>query len=159
MSSIINFYRGTGTDVQGRFLKDYFGQGDGWLEECHDHIQWMFPLPEPSMFNPDAPILTDEDIAVFKTDLDTFGSLPVVRCVGMMIDFYCSSPQWISPRNHNFLRITRIIRFLSLIGWTDLAKGFRDMMKAVALAHKKTIPDDTLAYWEAALDPDHEAFK
>jgi len=41
---------------------------DEKLEFSHDYIQWLFPLKEPSNFNPDAPLLTDEDIAIFKND-------------------------------------------------------------------------------------------
>ena len=32
------------------------------LERTHDYIQWLFPLPERSSANPDAPRLSSADI-------------------------------------------------------------------------------------------------
>ena len=69
MSRVVDFYLGTRPDTEGRFLKDLWSWSDRDLEEVHDFIQWLFPLPEPSQFNPDAPLLTAEDIAAFKRQL------------------------------------------------------------------------------------------
>jgi hypothetical protein len=33
---------------------------DAW-ERQHDFIQWLFPLPEASAYNPNAPLLTEQD--------------------------------------------------------------------------------------------------
>jgi hypothetical protein len=68
MSRLLDFYRGKSPDSEGRFLKDLLAWSDLDLEEVHDFIQWLFPLPEPSRFNPDAPLLTSEDIAAFNHD-------------------------------------------------------------------------------------------
>ena len=56
------------------------------LEYIHDYIQWLFPSPQPSMFNSDAPLLTQEDIILFNTD-------PVLRehlleAFKKILDFY-----------------------------------------------------------------------
>jgi hypothetical protein len=51
------FYRGEGEDHCGRKLRQIIAKSDVWLEETHDYIQWLFPLPTASRFNPDAPIL------------------------------------------------------------------------------------------------------
>src|SRR5260370_19373303 len=66
MSRLVDFYRGEATDREGRFLRDLWAWGDDDLEAVHDFIQWLFPLPEPSRYNPDAPLLTDENIAPFR---------------------------------------------------------------------------------------------
>src|SRR5271170_590862 len=68
MSRLVDFYRGLTTDTEGRRLEDILVWPDDDLEEIHDFIQWLFPLPEPSQFNPDAPLLSDKDIAAFKSD-------------------------------------------------------------------------------------------
>src|SRR5262245_5587601 len=65
VSRLLDFYRGEGTDAEGRRLDDILAWRDGRLEAVHDFIQWLFPLPEPSRFNPDAPLLTPHDIAAF----------------------------------------------------------------------------------------------
>ena len=68
MSRLLDFYRGQATDAEGRLLKEIWTWDDDDLEAVHDFIQWLFPLPEPSQFNPDAPLLTEEDIDAFKND-------------------------------------------------------------------------------------------
>src|ERR1700730_3164051 len=68
MSRLLDFYRGQGTDAEGRFLKAIWTWEDNDLEAVHDFIQWLFPLPEPSQFNPDSPLLTANDIEAFKND-------------------------------------------------------------------------------------------
>jgi hypothetical protein len=55
MSRLTDFYRGAGSDSEGRSLADLWNLSDDEMEDIHDFIQWMFPLREPSRFNPDAP--------------------------------------------------------------------------------------------------------
>ena len=68
MSDLIAFYRGLAPDSEGRTLADLWAFSDREMEDIHDFIQWMFPLREPSRFNPDAPLLTAADIAAFQAD-------------------------------------------------------------------------------------------
>ena len=68
MSRLLDFYRGQATDSEGRWLRDIWTWDDDELESVHDFIQWLFPLPEPSRFNPDAPLLTEADITAFRGD-------------------------------------------------------------------------------------------
>ena len=68
MSQLIEFYRGTGSDARGRNLEQIWAYSDKEMEYHHDFIQWLFPLREPSQFNPDAPVLSDEDIRIFRED-------------------------------------------------------------------------------------------
>ena len=65
---IVDFYRNKQPDSEGRFLNDILGWDDARLEYAHDYIQWLFPLTTPSQFNPDAPLLDDVQIEVFRTD-------------------------------------------------------------------------------------------
>ena len=68
MSQLIEFYRETGSDARGRNLERIWAYSDNEMEYHHDFIQWLFPLREPSQFNPDAPVLSDEDIRIFRED-------------------------------------------------------------------------------------------
>ena len=65
---IVRFYRLDGTDARGRMLNEILGWEDPRLESVHDYIQWLFPLPEPSAFNPYAPILSEATIRTFQHD-------------------------------------------------------------------------------------------
>ena len=56
-SPVVAFYRGEMPDSQGRRLADIQAWDDERLEIVHDYIQWLFPLPERSAFNPKAPLL------------------------------------------------------------------------------------------------------
>lgn len=77
MSDILEFYRDEHSwDRTKRIVHPsgytFFEIVNNWSDEkwefAHDYIQWLFPLKEESNFNPDAPLLTDEDIAIFKAD-------------------------------------------------------------------------------------------
>ena len=41
---------------------------DNNLEIKHDFIQWLFPIRTKSRFNPSAPVLNDESIAIMISD-------------------------------------------------------------------------------------------
>ena len=154
MSNITDFYQGTGTDHDGRTLADMLKFDLASLEQGHDYIQWMFPLPEASRFFFWAPLLSDEDIATFKADTNmrhrVKGSLVV------MTRFYEASPQWCTPRNHNLLRITRILRFLTLIGLSTEAQEFHDTMVRLTEPHPGVATEETLWFWSQALTLDPE---
>ena len=60
---IVLFQLNEGTDSKGRYLNDLWQEDFYFYESCHDYIQWMFPLAEESEYNPDAPVLTEEDIS------------------------------------------------------------------------------------------------
>src|SRR5262249_56637134 len=131
MSRLVDFYRGAGTDTGGRRLAEIWAWGDDDLEAVHDFIQWLFPLPEPSRFNPDAPRLTEADIATFRGDPLLQDHLTrsferILSFLGLALgpdgkvvegpNLAARAPDvWASP-NHNWLRITRILRSLSLLG-------------------------------------------
>ena len=68
MPQLIDFYRGTGSDTRGRSLEQIWSYSDKEMEYHHDFIQWLFPLREPSQYNPHAPVLCDEDIQIFRAN-------------------------------------------------------------------------------------------
>src|ERR1022692_960125 len=118
MSRLLDFYRGLGTDIEGRLLEDILAWPDDDLEEVHDFIQWLFPLPEPSQYNSDSPLLTNQDIAAFKSDLVLQANLMksferILAFLGLALSEgkVADGPNfkarvadvWASP-NHNWLR-------------------------------------------------------
>src|ERR1022692_4743624 len=127
MSRLLDFYRGQATDTERRLLKNIWTWADAELEAVHDFIQWLFPLPEPSQFNPDAPLLTKADIDAFKSDSVLQANLlksfeRILGFLGLSLSANGEVAQsehfksrvadvWAMP-NHNWLRITRILRSL-----------------------------------------------
>lgn len=166
-SLILSFYDG-GPDHRGRTLEEILAQSDAWLEASHDYIQWVFPLPERSPYNPSAPVLKASDIAAF-------GVRPGLRRrlldgFRRMLDFYgftLESDQedrwrvtpggrqrtmrWITPHNHNFLRISRILRCLHLLGCAQAGSAFLAALEPLARGEgREAIGAVTLAYWRSA---------
>lgn len=75
---------------------------DKW-EFAHDYIQWLFPLKEPSNFNPDAPLLTDEDIVIFKADPElreaVFQSFHrFLKFLGLICRFDQTTKKWVTKK-------------------------------------------------------------
>jgi Opioid growth factor receptor (OGFr) conserved region len=170
-SRIIGFYSGTEPDYRGRYVYEIQQWPDDQLEAVHDYIQSLFPLPEPSGFNAAAPALTQKSIQEFRRSPELQQRLRVSFL--RMMDFYgleirsgerltvTRSPNfaakatvWLSPGNHNHLRITRILRCLSLLGLEAEAKAFLDCLAEICKAEQnKPVPaisDDTMLYWRAA---------
>ena len=56
---IVPFYLNKQTDSEGRLLREIWEWDDNELEAEHDYIQWLFPLREATIHNPNAPIVND----------------------------------------------------------------------------------------------------
>jgi hypothetical protein len=165
MSRLVEFYGGKTTDSEGRLLEDVLAWDDEELEAVHDFIQWLFPLPEPSNFNPDAPLLTDADIREFKSDPLLRANLlkscrRVLSFLGLELteggevtegaNFAQRVPDvWAFP-NHNWLRVSRILRSLTLLGLETQARALFERLRAFVQSRRFPIPADTFGYWTRA---------
>ena len=163
---IVDFYSGKATDTSGRTLRKIHTWDYHRLENVHDYIQWLFPLPEPSQYNPLAPVLDAEQIAKFHTDADLREQL--LASFDKMLGFYGfehnnmliirsnrweeRSRNWLRLGNHNHLRLTRILRSLSILGLKDYAQALFEALIAVSAENTDVISDTTLGYWKRALE-------
>ena len=167
--ALLRFYRLEGRDARGRTLSDVWAWDDARLESVHDYIQRLFPLPEPSAFNPAAPILTEATVEAFRADPHLQQRL--LRSLATMLDFYglalaagaggapriepavafaAKSRGWLHPGNHNHLRLTRILTSLRLLGLEDHARALYACLAAIARDHPHAVSATTLAYWRNA---------
>src|SRR5881398_3367677 len=68
--------------------------------------------------------------------------------------FAAKATVWLSPGNHNHLRITRILRCLSLLGLEAEARAFFECLSEIYEDElSKPIPaisDETMRYWREA---------
>jgi hypothetical protein len=163
MSRITDFYRGVGTDDRGRTLTAMWGFSDEQLESIHDFIQWMFPLREPSRFNPDAPLLNDADVAEFRADprlrahlrrsLAVFLAFVGLRLDGGRVveaaDFRRKASVWRHP-NHNWLRVSRVLASTRILALEDESRAFFAFLKDLRDGGASGITPETFAYWETA---------
>ena len=126
-----------------------------------------------SAFNSAAPILRAEDSAAFAGDAELRESLRrslrrILRFYGFDLegtghrasvvrrpDFDTRAENWVTPQNHNFLRITRILRSLSLLGLADEARAFLAALEALykEARAERIIGARTLAFWRNAVPP------
>lgn len=166
MSGLLSFYRGQGTDTAGRSLAQIWSWSDDDYESVHDFIQWLFPLPERSQFNSDAPLLTDEDIVAFKSDPGLAANLTksFARILGFLglcqaengriiegDNFADRIPDVWGRRNHNWLRISRILRSLTLLGMESQARALHERLNEYFRNQKFPISADTFQYWNEAV--------
>jgi hypothetical protein len=146
----VSFLKGEGHDHRGRSLADVLGSDDSWLERTHDYIQWLFPLPEASRFNLDAPVLAPDELPVLAASTAAKDNLGRAR--DRMLSFYRNNDHWLVEFDHNHLRITRIIRCLALILGRSEAKAFHDEIRALVADAGDPVNAQSLRYWrEAAL--------
>lgn len=166
--AVLAFYEGRGRDQSGRTLADVLAFDFLSRESEHDYIQWLFPIPEPSGANPHAPVLTDAAICEFRARpelrqrlldsfrfmLDFFGlelargdtGEPVVR---EGPDLIRRAEVWLYPGSHNFLRISRILRCLRLLGLDTEAAAFLSWLEDLHRRRPELVPERTLRYWRA----------
>jgi hypothetical protein len=152
MNAITSFLSGTGTDHRHRKVGEIIGFDDQQLEEVHDYIQWLFPLPERSAFNLFAPVLTTEDIEQLKQNSAAQQNLKVAA--ERMMIFYGRNRHWLTAIDHNHLRITRIIRSLCLILGKDEAVKFYDEIMKLVLAAGSPVSEQALDHWRRSKAPE-----
>lgn len=165
MSRLVEFYRGAATDTEGRQLEAIWAWNDHDLEAVHDFIQWLFPLPEPSRFNPDAPLLSAHDIRTFRSDpllqahlqrsferILTFLGLTRADDGAVIAgeNFAARAADvWANP-NHNWLRITRVLESTRMLGLEVESRAFFTFLKGLRDHAESEITLETFLYWEHA---------
>jgi len=158
MSKITTFYQLAGPDSEGRTLEELWQMSDEELMHHHDVIQWLFPLDQESNFNPDAPVLTDKDVQLFQNSDEMRSHLKTsfhrfMRVIGVVFEDGKLSHAsdltyvWLQP-NHNWLRFTRIIRSLTILGNPELACMFFQFCEDTVV----DVPEakESLKYWQDA---------
>lgn len=166
---LVEFYAGQATDFAGRRIDDIWRLSLDELEYNHDYIQWLFPLRERSGVQPDVPVLDDATIHAFDAS-DLHDRLE--RSAHVMAGFYgleiahedsgvvvrrSSSfderrRDWLTRGNHNFLRLTRIMKSLATLGHEDLAGAWLRALLSIYDDYANVIGEVTLGYWRDAVD-------
>ena len=169
-TELLIFYSGDGVDHRGRKIEDIWSWNYGKLEQVHDFIQWIFPLNESSAYNSNAPILTAEEIDFFRDNKILKNRL--LKSFDLILGFYgytrnkykentdifkssdCEVRinEWVTPHNHNFLRITRILKSLSLLGLSTYAESFLNVLEELYSEKKHIIGLVTFEYWKSAIE-------
>jgi len=169
-SPLISFYLGEGRDRAGRKIQAIWAWDFETLESVHDFIQWLFPLRQKSAFNSNAPTVDASVIEAFQTNPQLRQNL--LHSFTVMLQFYGlrrepqesgaiaihradNYPQrqreWVQPFNHNFLRITRILKCLVLFGLRAEAEAFYACLQSIYQENAQQIGYETFQYWTKAI--------
>jgi len=190
MSAIVDFYRDEAAWDKTKPVNPsgytHFDIVRNWTdnewEGVHDFIQWIFPLNEASSFNADAPLLTDDDIALFRADDELKQALFLsfhrfLRFLGLRCRYDQTTNKWLTTSvtanengigdefftkkeveekqkvwaypNHNWLRITRCLHSLRLLGLEYAAESFFDELCNLYNSNRGITPN-TFQYWQEA---------
>ncbi|KAF7943673.1 uncharacterized protein EAE97_005744 [Botrytis byssoidea] len=175
-SRLVSFYRNKTPDNAGRLLSHIMSWDYEKLEDVHDYIQWLFPLPEESMFS-GAPLIDENVFNAFHA----FNSSTELQChlkdsLIKMLDFYgfkfaddldgnglpviikssnfyerCSN--WLIRRDHNHLRISRILRSLRVLGLeAEAAAFYKALSDIVYNGHSQVVSSQSAEFWRRAAE-------
>ncbi len=163
MSRIVSFYLGQAPDDHGRTIDQIWACRPGQLEVTHDYIQVLFPSRRPSQFHP-APLLDDETERAFRENPDLRERL--LKSLDLMLGFYGlrregaevveaadfrdRAANWLTPSNHNFLRITRILLCLKVLGLPEWATAFFRRLEAIYRQNASVVGEKTYRFWHGA---------
>ncbi|MGB3136364.1 MAG: opioid growth factor receptor-related protein [Nodosilinea sp.] len=169
-SRIVPFYLGREPDSEGRTIEAIWAWDLETLENIHDYIQWLFPLAERSAFNLSAPLIDQTVIRAFRDNevlqqnlrrslevmLNFYGLRRQESSTGALVvipsDHYSSRQGvWVSQYNHNYLRITRILRCLMLLGLEDEAQAFYGCLGQIYRESSDRVGQETFQYWTSAI--------
>ena len=174
MAAIIEFYNGEIVHPKG-FTPGYIWQWpDQVLESEHTYIQWLFPLTVTSQYVESSPILTADEISEFKASPDLQSRLlrsfvVMLKFYGFSMDeapdkngkpritegpdFFYKKDNWLTPHNHNLLRISRILGSLTLLGLGRYAIAFHEALLKVNKDFPGIIHANSVEIWGRAVTP------
>ena len=162
----VSFYLLESSDDHDRLLRDIWKYKRQVIESSHNIIQRVFPLNVESQHDRKAPILSDQDIETFKNNKDIQANIIkslswFLWSLGLKLsedgtvvkesDFWLIKRSWLRLRNHNFLRITRVLTFLCLVGMEDQAMSFYNCLVEIYKESKFAIGETTMQYWKDAI--------
>ena len=162
---LIDFFVSNGTDDRGRVLLQLIGQSDEWLEKNHDFIQWLFPLSEKSGANPNAPLIDVNLVSLFSFNsvaqenmlmgfdrmLSFYGMQRNNKIITKGENWYLRKDNWFVTPTHNDLRITRILKSMSILGLGDYSQALLDTLLQLASEQDCGFSSDAIDYWKSAV--------
>ncbi len=155
---VIDFYNGTYNPTVPYNIEDIVNANFGFWEGCHNFIQWVFPLMEPSNHNPDAPIITDPEtyfhlnknnvVQAVEKFCSFLGIVVYVENYDQYIHtlHYPRIQEWWVDGNHNLLRITRLLKFLK---HSKMYYEFNHLKSLLDTIAKRIGKLEAQKYWDA----------
>lgn len=162
IQKIKDFYNNILPDNQGYYLNEIRNFTHFEFERNHNFIQWLFPNPDKSLYNINAPILSEEEAKILSLEPGIKDEIIksfyyVCKMYGLKIveedNKTIITPDsnftgyWITYNNHNYLRITRILICLKIFNLLEYAKALLACLEELYQENTKHISQTTLSYW------------
>lgn len=158
----IDFFQNKINNVEGLKYNDILKYNNKQLEDKHNYIQYLFPLPIKSIYNPDAPVINE--IFINEAINNLIIRKNIIRSFLRMMNFYGfeysmkpfslidkeESKHWLRKHDHNYLRITRILKFLILVKMEMLAYKFVEQL--CKLKSTGEINVESFNFWIKAIE-------
>ena len=145
-----NFLTNSEPDFKNRFLNDIWNFSDEDIEHTHDFIQLLFPLNEKSESVFHGYYLNTES-SIINVKSNDLAKSNIVKSSKWFLSFLERNSHWRRRHDHNYLRITRIIKSLRLLVSDEEADIFYKLFtELLDDGLKKKINPLTFFYWENA---------
>lgn len=161
-STLLLFLQGKTSNVDGLYIQDIWNFSFNKLEHNHKYIQWLFPIDTASNYSRTAPVI----YAAWEGCHDSVIKENMKKSFAVLLNFYglayegknivkaSSYPikalNWLTPFNHNFLRITRILTALKLFGLDEEHEAFLAFLNELQKKHPLII-GKSIQYWKKRL--------
>lgn len=162
---IYNFLLNREPNHEGLYLFEIWKFSSIELENTHNYIQWMFPTAEKSHYNRRAPVIEDVEVFLNHPDREEI-VINIRKSFYLMLNFYGLELKqdkivkgtnyesrrrwWVTYNNHNYLRITRILKCLDLFLLSNEKLLFTEILNTIYNENKGVISEETYAYWMSA---------
>lgn len=98
-------------------------------------------------------IIQNSMIKSFEVMLNFYGLMMTKsRQIVKASNFDVRRKKWIKINNHNYLRITRILKSLVLFGLNDEANNFLNILIQLKSEYSNLINDISIVYWKEAIN-------
>jgi hypothetical protein len=155
---VIDFFCGVSKDSAGRTIEHILNFDEFDIENYHDFIQWIFPTAEKSLYNSNAPIISDNfknilsvnPVAVcnFCKTCRLFIGFIGFDCEGNTIKIKENSTMFYDRPQHNLLRITRVLNSLNQLGKTSCSKKLFSALENIYTKYPNKISNTSFTFWK-----------
>ena len=144
-----NFLTNAEPDFKNRFLNDIWNFSDEDIEHTHDFIQLLFPLNEKSESVFHGYYLNTES-SIINVKSNDLAKSNIVKSSKWFLSFLERNSHWRRRHDHNYLRITRIIKSLRLLVSDDEADTFYQLiLNILSEEDRLKINSETHEFWKS----------
>jgi hypothetical protein len=94
------------------------------------------------------PLITMLRLYGLQRRINTEGKIVIDKS----LDYPNRKIEWVCMLDHNYLRITRILKCLMVLGLQDEAQAFYDCLQQIYREESEQIGEETFQYWKTAVE-------